>query len=175
MNGKILVSYASKYGATQEIAEKIGGTLQKAGLQVDVKPVASVQGLDQYQATILGSAIYIGKWQKEAVVFLQTNEKTLAGRPFWLFSSGPTGTGDPVELLDGLRVPVALQPVVDRIHPSDITVFHGFINPEKLNFMEKFAIKNIVKKPMGDFRDWDAIVAWANTVADALKGVEQPQ
>ena len=90
----ILVTYASKYGATQEIAEKIGEVLRQAGLQVDILPVASIRNLAAYEAVSLGSAVYIGKWHKEAETFLRTNEKILAERPVWLFSSGPTGEGN---------------------------------------------------------------------------------
>jgi len=172
MDRKILVTYASKYGATAEIAEKIGEVLRHAGLQADVLPIDGIRDLNSYQAVILGCAVYIGSWPKEAAAFLQANEKTLADRPFWLFSSGPTGEGDAAELVNGWRMPSALKPVIDRIQPRDVAVFHGHINPGKINFMEKWAIKSIVKKPFGDFRDWDAIVAWTNTIADALKVTE---
>jgi menaquinone-dependent protoporphyrinogen oxidase len=172
MDKNILVTYASKYGATEEIAEKIGQVLRQAGLQADVLPVDAIRDLNPYKAVILGSALYIGKWQKEAAAFLKANEDPLADRPVWLFSSGPTGKGDPVELLEGKRLPAELQPVADRIRPRDIAVFHGHINPDKINFIEKWAIKSIVKKPMGDFRDWDMIVTWTSTIADALKEAE---
>ncbi|MGE5223768.1 MAG: flavodoxin domain-containing protein [Omnitrophica WOR_2 bacterium] len=169
MERNILVTYASKYGATKEIAEKIGEVLRQAGLQADVIPVNGIQDLNRYKAVVLGSAVYIGKWQKEAAEFLQANEKTLSGLPVWLFSSGPTGEGNPVELLDGWRLPAALQPVADRIRPRDITVFHGNINPDKVNFIEKWAVKSVVKKPFGDFRDWGSIVSWTTTIAALLK------
>lgn len=172
MERNILVAYASKYGATREIAEKIGDVLRGVGLQADVLPVDSIRDPGKYKAIILGSAIYIGKWQKEAVAFLKTHEKVLADRPVWLFSSGPTGKGDPVELVEGQRLPAELQPVVDRIHPRDIAVFHGYINPAKMNFIEKWAIKSLVKKPTGDFRDWDMIVKWTGSVAESLKDAE---
>ncbi len=170
MDAKILVTYASKYGATKEIAEKIGVVLRQAGLQADVLPaVGGLPDPGAYQAVILGSAVYIGKWQKEAVAFLQANEKALAARPVWLFSSGPSGEGDPVELVEGWRLPAELKPVADRIRPRDITVFHGNIDLAKISFMEKFAVKNIVKKPFGDYRDWNMIAAWAAGIAEALK------
>jgi menaquinone-dependent protoporphyrinogen oxidase len=168
MNGKLLVTYASKYGATREIAEKIGNVLHQAGWLTDVSPVKEVVEIEGYQAVILGSAVYIGKWQKDAAEFLQKNEQTLTQLPVWLFSSGPTGEGEPVELLEGWRLPVELQPIAERIQPRDIAVFGGYINPDKVNFIEKTAVKNIVKKPFGDFRDWNKIVAWANMVAVAL-------
>jgi menaquinone-dependent protoporphyrinogen oxidase len=172
MEKNVLVTYASKYGATKEIAEKIGEVLRRAGLQVDIFAVDGSLDIAPYEAVILGSAVYVGKWQKEAVTFLQAHEKSLAGRPVWLFSSGPTGEGDPVELVEGLRLPVALQPVVDRIHPRDVAVFHGYIDRDKLNFIEKWAIKSLVKKPFGDFRRWNSITAWATSIADTLRASE---
>ena len=172
MDKKILVAYASKYGATKEIAEKIVAVLREAGLQVDVLPVDRIRDVTPYKAVILGSAVYVGKWPKEAVRFLQADERVLAERPVWIFSSGPTGQGDPVALVEGERLPPALQPLVDRIQPRDIAVFHGYINPDKINFIEKWAIKSLVKKPFGDFRDWDAITAWAISIAESLKEAE---
>jgi menaquinone-dependent protoporphyrinogen oxidase len=169
MDEKILVAYASKYGATKEIAEKIGAVIRQAGLQADLLPVNEAREPAAYKAVILGSAVYIGKWQKEAVAFLQAHEKSLAGRPVWLFSSGPSGEGDPVQLVEGWRLPPDVQPIADRIHPCDVAVFHGNINLQKLNFMEKFAVKNVVKKPFGDFRDWEMITAWSSAIAAALK------
>lgn len=164
MTAQVLVAYASKYGATQEIAEEIGQVLTKAGLPTDVLPINLVSDLSRYQAFVVGSAVYIGKWRKEAVRFLKANQKKLSGMPVWLFSSGPTGEGDPVELLMGWRFPRAIQPIVDRIKPRGIRVFHGDVNVSKLNSIEKSIIKN-VKAHVGDFRDWDDIRSWANAVA----------
>ena len=101
MNAKILVAYASKYGSTKEIAEKIGQVLTDAGFAVDVLPADKVADVAPYQAVVLGSAVYSGNWRKAAANFLKANEKALAGRPLWLFSSGPTGKGDPVDLVKG--------------------------------------------------------------------------
>jgi menaquinone-dependent protoporphyrinogen oxidase len=167
MDTQILVAYASKYGATAEIAEKIGQVLRQAGLHTDVLPAQRVDDLSPYKAIILGSAVYMGQWRKEAATFLKTNEKALTERPVWLFSSGPSGEGDPIQLLKGWRLPKAQQPVADRIHPRDIAVFGGALDPKKMNLFEKWIIKN-VKASLGDFRDWDAIDAWAQTISDAL-------
>lgn len=175
MDRNFLITFASRYGATKEIAERIAEVFRQAELQTDVYPVDGIRDLKLYKAVILGSAVYMGKWRKEAVEFLQIHEKSLAHRPVWLFSSGPTGDGDPVELVGRKRLPAVLQPIADRIHPCDIAVFHGFINPDKINFIEKWAIKSLVKKPFGDFRDWDSIDSWARSIADTLtaKGAEQ--
>lgn len=171
MTQKVLVAYATKHGSTAEISEKIGMTLEEAGLKVEVMSVDDVADLEGHTAVILGSAVYIGRWRKEAAKFLEANEQELATRDVWLFSSGPTGEGDPVENLQGWRLPESLQPVAERIQPHEIAVFPGALMPEDLNFLEKWAIKN-VKAPIGDFRDWEMITAWAESIAKTLKATE---
>jgi menaquinone-dependent protoporphyrinogen oxidase len=168
MEKNILVAYATKYGATAEIAEKIGEVLREEDLGPDILPVKKVGDLEDYQAIIVGSAVYIGRWRKEAVIFLKDNEKTLAQKPVWVFSSGPTGEGDAVELLDGWQIPGAVENTVKRIQPRDIAVFHGDVDVEKLNFIERSMVKN-VEAPVGDFRDWEAITAWAASIVEVLK------
>lgn len=168
MNTKVLVAYASKYGATKEIAEKIGQVLKDAGFAVDVLPADKVTDIGPYKAVVLGSAVYIGGWRKGAAKFLKANEKALAERPVWLFSSGPTGLGDPVELVKGWRFPKALQQFADHVKPQDIVLFQGAVDTKNLGFFGKLAIKK-VKAPLGDFRDWEAINAWAAAIAAKLK------
>jgi menaquinone-dependent protoporphyrinogen oxidase len=168
METRVLVAYGTKYDATAEIAEKIGEVLRQAGLPTDVLPVNRVGDLSAYQAVVLGSAVYIGQWRKEAAKFLKANEQALAGKAVWLFSSGPLGEGGPVELLQGWRFPGKLQPIADRIQPRDIAVFHGAVDADKLNVIERWMLKN-VQSPVGDFRDWDAIASWATGIAEELQ------
>jgi menaquinone-dependent protoporphyrinogen oxidase len=168
MEHKVLVAYATKYGATQEIAAKIGEVLRQEGLAAEVLAADQVAELTPYTAVILGSAVYAGQWRKEAATLLQEQEQALAERPVWLFSSGPTGEGDPMELMKGWRFPEALQPVADRIGPRDIVFFHGELDTDKLNLAEKLIVKGL-RAPTGDFRDWDDISAWAASIAAALK------
>lgn len=174
MNARILVAYATKHGATKGIAEKIGHVLREGGWQAEVLPAdraASGSDLDSYDAVVLGSAVYGGQWRKGAASFLEAHEGTLAGRPVWLFSSGPTGEGDPVDLMNGWRFPEGLQPVADRIQPRDIAFFHGVLNTNGLSLPEKLIVKAL-KAPTGDFRDWEAITAWAQGIAAALEKEE---
>ena len=168
MEDRVLVAYTSKNGATAGIAEKIGEVLRQEGLQADVMSVDQVSDLARYGAVVLGSAVYAGQWRKEAATFLKENEKDLAARPVWLFSSGPTGEGDPVELMKGWEFPEGLQPLADSIQARDIAFFHGVLDMEKLNLAEKLIVKAL-RAPAGDFRDWEAISAWAAEIAAALK------
>lgn len=165
---RILIAYASKHNATAEIAEKIGEILSRTGGRtVDILPADSVKTLTGYDAVILGSAVYMGQWQAAATDFLKTFEVELSKRPTWIFSSGPTTSGDPVEAMKGWRFPEALQPVADRVQPRDITVFSGRLNPDQLNVFERVVIK-AAKAPLGDYRDWNAIRSWASGISQAI-------
>jgi menaquinone-dependent protoporphyrinogen oxidase len=168
MDTKILVAYGSKYGATEAIARRIGDVLQQAGLQVEVQDARHVQDLELFRGVVLGSAVYAGSWRKEAADLLTSQEAALAGLPVWLFSSGPTGEGDPLELMKGWRFPEALQPVADRIGARDTAFFGGEIDMQKLSLSEKLLVKGI-QAPTGDYRDWQAIEAWARGIAEQLK------
>ena len=173
MNQKVLVTYASKYGATAGIAEKIADVLRGAGLQVDLKPVKEARDLSPYGAVVLGSAVYIGAWQKDAEKFIKKNKQALSKMPVWIFSSGPTGEGDPVELLQGWTFPEKLKPIADLINPQGVTVFHGAIDAQKLNFFLRWMLRN-VDGAFGDFRDWDAIDAWALEIGESLNATDRP-
>lgn len=63
MNTQVLVTYATKYSATAEIAEKIGQVLRQGGLHTDVLPTDRVSDLSPYKAVVLDSALHIGKIQ----------------------------------------------------------------------------------------------------------------
>lgn len=167
MTANVLIAHASRYGATAEIAEAIGRVLRDAGIAAAVLPVDQVENLAPYTAVVLGSAVYMGHWRKEAVRFLENHEAALTARPTWLFSSGPTGEGNPVELMKGWRFPEGQKALADSIHPRDVTVFHGVLDAKRLNFADRLIIK-AVKAPVGDFRDWERIDMWARSIADEL-------
>jgi len=169
MSDKILIAYGSKYGATAEIADKIGHVLADEGFETDVLSVDKVKNLADYKAVVIGSAVYFGGWRKEVKKFIKNNETGLAERPVWIFCSGPAGKGDPVKKMQGWIVPKGLKPVVDRLKPKDVAVFHGNVNPAKMSGLEKWTIRN-VKSDVGDFRDWEMITKWAKGIAGALKG-----
>jgi menaquinone-dependent protoporphyrinogen oxidase len=168
MDRRVLVAYATEHGGTAEIAERIGEVLREAGFRADVLPAGRDVDPAAYDAIVLGSGVYIGRWRHEAARFLKANEQALADLPIWLFSSGPTGDGDPTTLAGGWRLPGALRPIVERVEPRDVALFHGVLDGKRLNIIERWMIKN-VKAPLGDYRDWEAITAWATAVAQALQ------
>ena len=159
----ILVAYASKHGATRGIAEHIAQTLRDRGREADVVPMDAVEHLGTYDAVVLGSAVYYGSWMKEAVEFVRRNRAALAERPVWLFSSGPLGT----EVHDSEEQPKEIGELQAAIGTRGHRLFFGALDPHVLSFPERMVVK-AVRAPEGDFRDWEAIDAWAEGIAREL-------
>jgi menaquinone-dependent protoporphyrinogen oxidase len=164
---QVLVVYASKYGATAGIAERIAEVLQEAGVPTEVMPARKVRDLSPYRAVVLGSAAYMFRWLKDASRLLKALAADPAERPVWLFTSGPTGQGDTDAFPEGVKLPKGLQQVANGLHPRDVAVFSGVLDLTKLNRFERFVMTKMNATP-GDYRDWEAIEAWARGIAEAL-------
>jgi menaquinone-dependent protoporphyrinogen oxidase len=161
---KVLVTAASKHGATMGIAEAIADELTANGLSVEVMPVEDVSTLAEYDAVILGSAIYFGRWLKSAVEFADLFFQGLSERPLWLFSSGPVEKGSSPASQGPERVS---SPIKGLLKPRDHKVFPGALDKSHLNFAERTMMR-VIRADYGDFRDWDAVRSWARTIAVAL-------
>lgn len=159
---RVLVSAATKYGATGEIARAIADVLTARGLEVTLVPPEEVGRIDDYDAAVLGSAVYAGHWLKPAKELVGRSSGALAGRPVWLFSSGPIG--DPPKPEED---PVEVEDVMEATNARGHRVFAGKLVKKQLSFGEK-AIVLALRAPEGDFRDWDAIRAWAEEIAGEL-------
>ena len=158
----ILLAYASKAGSTAEIAQRIGKTLSGRGYTVDVKPVSQAGDLSGYQGIILGSAIRIGNVLPEVKTFIEKNQAALTRMPFNLFIVCMTLEKDTEE--NRKAVAAYLEPVRAIAKPAVEGMFSGVIDTKKLPFIERLMIK-AMKAPVGDFRRWDQIEAWTETLA----------
>lgn len=161
---RVLVAAASRYGATAEIADAIGEGLEKAGLDVTVASVDDVASAEGYDAVVLGSAVYAGRWLKAARKFVKRNRDALSATRVWIFSSGPIG--DPPQPVEEEAVDVS--GIIDAIDPVEHRVFAGKLDKERLTFGER-AIVVAVRSPEGDFRDWGNVASWARRIAAALQ------
>lgn len=171
---RILVLYASKHGATQEIAEHVAETLRQPGLDVDIQQASDNLDLSSYDAFIIGSAVYFGSWRKEAVNLIRDNQDLLASRPVWLFSSGPLGIEETDAEGRDLREaaePKQIDEFEELIAPRDHRVFFGALDREDFGLTEKLitalpAGRKLLQE--GDFRDWDEITSWVEEIAAEL-------
>jgi menaquinone-dependent protoporphyrinogen oxidase len=176
---KVLVVYASKYGSTKGIAEFIGEKLRHRGMEADVMEVGTLRNAEQYQAFVIGSALYMYHWLKEAKQFISRNRAMLATRPVWLFSSGPVGTqtkDDKGHDLLEVSGPKELDELRALVKPRDHRVFFGALDSARVTGTMGCAYKLVRRSaaareamPEGDFRDWKNIEAWTTSIAQALE------
>ncbi len=159
---RVLVTAASKHGSTAEIAQAIGDLLAERGVDVAVMPIDDVREIDDYDAVVIGSAVYAGHWLEPARELVKRHAMRLTARPVWLFSSGPIG--DPPKPDED---PVDAAPLVEVTAARDHKVFAGKLDKARLGFTEK-AIVLALRAPFGDFREWQDIRAWASAIADDL-------
>jgi len=159
----VLVAYESKHGATGEIALTIGDVLTAQGVEVDVRRMADVDTVMPYDAFVLGSAIYMGSWMRSARHFLDEHAEILTLRPTWLFSSGPIGDPPRPAAADSFDV----SDLVETVHARDHHLFGGKLDKHELGIAER-AVAGALRVPTGDFREWDAVAAWATAIARVL-------
>jgi menaquinone-dependent protoporphyrinogen oxidase len=126
---KVLVTAASQHGATAEIATEIGRALAARAVDVDVTPVEDTPGIGDYDADVLGSAVYLGHWLKSATEFVEDHSAELARRPVWLFSSGPIG-----EPPKPPEEPVNAADMVTASAAREHRVFPGRLDKSQLGF-----------------------------------------
>lgn len=157
---RILIAYTSKRGATAGIAERIGEVLRLAGQDGRVLPISEVRDLKDYHAAIVGSAVYMGRWMKEATSFVRQHQVELAAMSLWLFSSGPVGPKPLPEAADIAEFRKVL-------NVSGDATFDGALDARKLSLSERMMVK-AVRAPYGDSRKWDEVDTWARSIATSL-------
>jgi menaquinone-dependent protoporphyrinogen oxidase len=169
MNGKILVAYASGFGATKDVADTIAKVFGEQGAAVDVRRVQDVNGLDGYSAVIVGGSIRMGQWLAQARTFVKTHREALSRVPVAYFAVCMFLTSDNPERR--AEVETFLDPVyqdVPEVKPVDTAFFAGALHMKDLSLPVKLLMKAMKDIHEGDFRDWEAIRAWAAGVLPKL-------
>lgn len=161
----VLVTAASKHGATAEIAQFIADEIERSGIMVTVADPEEVRDIAPFDVVVLGSAVYTGYWLKPALRFVNQFEGALVRKRVWLFSSGPIG-----EPLEPPGEPFSVESVMEATAATEHVVFGGKIDRDKLGFGEK-AIVVALRVDDGDYRPWDAIRSWARSIASELQTV----
>jgi menaquinone-dependent protoporphyrinogen oxidase len=172
---KAVVVYASNYGFTKGIADFIADTIRRNGVEAVAQEAGKLKTITDHDAFVIGSAVFYGKWMKEAREFVTRNQTMLATRPVWLFSSGPTGTKTQDKKgrdLIETSVPRDIEEIKRIINPRDHHVFYGGFDANKhglgIRILRKSAtIREAMQE--GDFRDWKEIETWATNIAQELQ------
>ena len=156
---KVLVAYATKAGSTGEVAEAIGQALCAGGVAAEVKPVKEVSDVSGYSGVVVGSAIRMGSWLPEAVKFVEAHTAALETIPVAYFQVSSFLKEDTPEKRQ--EAATYLGAVRALVEPVSEGLFAGKIDYSKLSFFDR-TIAKMVGSAEGDWRDWDAIRAWAD-------------
>jgi menaquinone-dependent protoporphyrinogen oxidase len=166
---RVLVTAAGRHGSTLEIASRVAATLRARlpdDAVVDVLDAADVKDVSSYDAVVLGSAIYMGRWLKDARhVARRINARTR--QQVWLFSSGPIG-----EPPEPLEEPAEVAELVEATHARQHRLFAGRLDRHRLGLAER-AMVSALRVEDGDVRDWEEIDLWAAQIAVDLTKTQE--
>jgi menaquinone-dependent protoporphyrinogen oxidase len=163
----VLIAVASRHGATREIADAIADELEHHGQHARVRHADEVAGFDGYDAVVLGSAVYEGRWLAPAKALSKRLPAELGDRPLWLFSSGLPHATDPGH---PDAPPAITGHIADEVSVQGNAVFSGKLDLGTLGPIERTIVK-AVQSEEGDFRDWAAIDAFAAGISSVLDAI----
>jgi len=167
MSATVLVTWATRYGSTEEVAHAIADDLLKQGLAVHAQPISEVTSLERYGAVVLGFALYMTRMHKDARRFLKSHRDELLVRPVGVFVLGPVHA-DAKEFAEAEKQMKKELAKFPWFSPVARQVIGGRIDPAKLGFPFSIlpALRNV---PASDARDWNSIHAWAGTLPAVLQ------
>jgi menaquinone-dependent protoporphyrinogen oxidase len=162
MNHRILVTYATYAGSTQEVAVEIGRVLGERGFAVDVIPVAEKPPVDDYHFVLVGSAVHGSRWLDEALEFVEANQAAFDRVPMAFFSVCLSGLATNEATLASARDTI-FGPVRTFATPVAEVLFAGKIDRRGVAlglppWLARFF-------PTLDFRNWDKIRNWAQMLS----------
>ncbi|MDJ0953872.1 MAG: flavodoxin domain-containing protein [Acidimicrobiia bacterium] len=174
---RVLVAYGSPLGSTAEVAAFIGENLAEQGAAVDVLQIDHVGELGHYDRVVVGSAIRYDRWLPQATAFVESNRDTLSRVPVAMFftclalaNGSAKGERKAAGYADQLR---GLLP-----ESSDVQVrgFAGVLDPSRGPLWIRVLLHMLSRVSgvaPGDYRDWDAIRAWALGASRRVAHTEQ--
>jgi menaquinone-dependent protoporphyrinogen oxidase len=148
---KTLILYATKYGATSEIADRIAARLESVVLR-DLKRDGRYDAaiLKDFDCVVIGGSLYAGMLRKEAKKYVSENAAALAQKRLGLFLSGMSQNHEDSQQAFAENFP----PSVLQSAKS-IAFLGGIFDPAKAKGVDKFIFRAVTKQ-----RDY------ANTISD---------
>ena len=167
-DGPVLVAYATRFGSTRGIAERIAAVLEHAGHLVELHRCENVEDVGSYTAIVIGSAVFNQCWVPEADEFIERNLHALALRPVWLFTVGTFGDRKPVIGRLMKREPRNIEQLTRSTRAAGYRVFAGVIDRQQWPVLSRLFYHALGGR-LGDNRDWAAIEQWADSIGQALR------
>lgn len=160
----ILITYATNFGSTQEVAEAIAKIILDDGHDVELLPMSQVENLDGYRAILLGSAVNYAKWLPEALEFVQTNQEALNRVPVALFTVHIQNIGGDAQSCQNRHA------YLDDVRPLLNPIAEGYFAGK----FDRRGAKLLLPKwlsyfiPPIDLRKWKKVHTWAHELSPQL-------
>lgn len=161
LNPLVLVTYASRAGSTMEIARTIALELEKRDFVFDICPIKQVESLKGYSHVVIGSAIRMGSPLPEVTHFIEEHRSEFRDAPLAFFAVHLRYDGED-EASRKARL-AYLDPIRIQLRITHEAYFTGVYDPAKVTPIERL-MGEMVKTPVGDFRDWAAIKSWGQSI-----------
>ncbi len=163
---RILIAYVTKTGSTAEIAQALAKELNAAGHAADAVEIDGLSSPAGYDAVVIGGPMYMGHIDGRVAKFVKRHSPDLAKIPVAGFAVGLAAASKDAEGIAWTEK--ALHAALDPLRPVAETVFAGKLDPEKLSWWQRWIVKK-VRSPVGDFRNWETIAAWARELPGKMK------
>jgi len=157
---KVLIAYATKYGSTAGVAEKIGEVMKSKGVEAVVADISDKPDPSGYDAVVVGGAVYIMMLNGKTKRFVAKHKKILSKVSVAYFVVCGLLKEDTTENRE--KTEKTLKSMKKKVAPVDVGLFGGAFDPAK-------GPKMMADEPAYDYRDWDAITAWAEGLVEKLK------
>ena len=158
---RALVAYASRHGSTAEIAHWVADGLRTAGLDTDVAPARQVCSIDDYDVVVLGGALYMGRWHRDARRFARRHQRALRTRAVWLFSSGPLDRSAELRHIPAVRGVAAIG---RRLGARGHRTFGGRLATD----VDGPLARAMARRLAGDYRNPEAVRDWTHEIVGEL-------
>ena len=160
---KILVTYGSQRGGTEGLARMVAEALHDQGMNVDLMAPSEVRSVNDYDAVIVGGALYAYRWHKDARRFVRRHAKALRGRPTYLFSSGPLDDSASVKEIEPVK---GVRTLMRSIGARGHSTFGGRLEVDA----KGFPASAMAKKSAGDWRRAEDVNKWVASIVAQLRG-----
>jgi menaquinone-dependent protoporphyrinogen oxidase len=181
---KILIIFASHYGQTRSIAERIATRLRACGHDVDLVDAAQapddLPAPEDYGAVVLGSRIEVGRHAAGVRQYMRAHADDLRELPTAFFSvcmaaTNPSAGADPNGYLDTLFKELGWK-------PTRAVALAGGLPYRKYGWLTRFIMKRISKaaghttdtSKNHEFTDWKRVDAFADEIVAMLPAASDP-
>lgn len=159
---RILISHATRAGATSDVADILATALRELGHDVISARCQIAPSPTGFDLVVVGSGIHAGSWYGEAVNWMSRHSDELAGRVA-LFNVC-LNAADPAKREEALGYNSGLAADLETVGSAS---FAGRFVPERVGFFKRLLLRSMNQKP-ADHVDPATIRAWAGELGTVL-------